>query len=197
MSPRTRIEPNRLDPLSEPTPARRLWAASLKAGYESRSAFARAIGIRNHTLSMVEAGKSLLSLSNFARACQLVGYSMEEIYFGRGPTRREQGMVLDAIVALCEELDAAPEDRAALKRHLDSPEGALQRITRSYVVAFISAHAEARKANTDGASLRNAIIAADNARATADAIAAGVSPPSPKYQGRRRSAVAQAAQKRR
>lgn len=186
MPPRTRIEPNRLDPLSEPTPARRLWAASLKAGYESRSAFARAIDVRNHTLSMFEAEKSFLSLENFATACRLVGYSMEEIYFGRQPRRREPALTLDAIVALCEDLDAAPPERFALKKHLDSPEGALQRITRAYVMAFLDTHANARIAKADPEiAMRKAIVTADNARADSDVIASGANPPSAKYKRQR------------
>lgn len=201
MPPRTRIEPNALAPLNEATPARRLWAASLKAGYESRSAFARAIGIRVHTLSMVEAGKAMLSLTNFATACQLVGYTMEEIYFGHATPRKEPPLGHDDIVALCEELGAEPDERAALKVFLDSPEGALQRVTRAYVTAFVTTHAEARRHKTNGEPIyRVAVIAADNARADADALAAGVHPPLSKYQSRRQGGAVRArlaAEKRR
>lgn len=178
MPPRTRIEPNSKDPLSEATPSRRLWAASLAKGYPSRMAFARAIGIRHNALSAFEADRAMLSLANFAKACQLVGYSMEEIYFGRNPRRREPNLSRDEIVLLCEELEATSHERAALKRFLDSPEGALQRMTRAYVVAFIDAHKTAREAGIDPElGLRKAISAGDTARATSDAIAAGVKPP--------------------
>jgi DNA-binding XRE family transcriptional regulator len=183
MPPRTRVAPNRLDPLSEPTPGRRLWAASLKAGYEVRTDFARAIGIRHHTLSLVESDRGFLSLANFATACQLVGYTMEEIYFGRNPRRREPALTLDAIVALCEDLDAAPAERAAFKRFLDSPEGALQRVTRAYLTTFVETHKTARELNhhSPEALLRQAVVAADNARAVSDALAAGVKSPSNRY----------------
>jgi DNA-binding XRE family transcriptional regulator len=166
-----------------------LWAASLKAGYETRVSFAAAIGIKHHTLSLVESDRGFLSLANFAAACELVGYSMEEIYFGRRPRHKEPPLSLDAIVALCEELDAAPPERAALKRFLDSPEGALQRITRSYVAAFVQAHLTHRGPKSDGEpAMRAAIQAADNARATADALAAGVRPPSDRYRNKLRPA---------
>ena len=191
MPPRTRIEPNKNDPLSEATPGLRLWAASLKAGYESRVAFARAIGIKHNTLSLFEAGRSMLSLENFAIACGLVGYSVEEIYFGRQGRRREQGLNHDGIVALCEELEAGPLERAALKRFLDSPEGALQRISRTYVITFIEAHREARESDQPAElAMRQAVMAADTARATADALAAGVKAPSRRYRRRLQSRVA-------
>ena len=193
MPPRTRVEPNRNDPLSEATPGRRLWAASLAAGYETRTSFARAIGIQHNTLSLVEADRTLLSLENFAIACQLVGYSMEEIFFGRSPRRREPHLSPEGIVVLCEELRAEPAERHAFKRFLDSPEGALQRLTRAYVTAFIQTHHEARQRNNHPpeAWMRQAIIEADNARAIADALAAGVKPPSRRYRNRPQGRPAQ------
>lgn len=199
MPPRTRTEPDKNDPLSESTPGRRLWAASLAAGYESRVAFARAIGVAHNTLSMFEANKSMLRLENFAIGCGLVGYAMDQIYFGRSGRHREQHLGMDGIVALCEELEAKPPERMALKRFLDTPEGALQRLTRSYIAAFIEAHQAIREASNGKPfvaelAVRKAITAADNARATADALAAGVKPPSRRY---RRRAQGRAAQKRR
>jgi DNA-binding XRE family transcriptional regulator len=192
MPPRTRIEPNREDPLSETTPGRRLWAASLAAGYETRTSFARAIGIQHNTLSLVESDRTLLSLENFAMACQLVGYSMEEIFFGRAPRRREPHLSAEGIVVLCEELGAEAAERHAFKRFLDSPEGALQRLTRAYVTAFMEAHKSAQESGaTPEAALRKAIVAADNARATADALAAGVKPPSRRYRNRPQGRPAQ------
>jgi DNA-binding XRE family transcriptional regulator len=174
-----RSEPNRFDPLSETSPGRRLWAASLKAGYETHASFARAIGIQQNTLYLVEADKTLLSLENFARACQLVGYSMEEIFFGRGPKTKEQSLTRDQIVRLCDELDVSHTERAALARHLESPEGALQRLTRSYVVAFVEVYGRAIRDKTPPElAQRSAIVAADNARADADAIAVGAKPSS-------------------
>lgn len=184
MPPRLRTEPNQHDPLAEPTPGRRLWAASIAAGYTTRTSFARAIGIRGNSLDRIDTDRAMPSLDVFSVACQLVGYSMDEIYFGRNPQRKEHRLSPDEIIALLEELNAERPERAALKAHIDGPDGALQRVTRSYVTAFVSTHEEARlkKSRPPEECLQRAMIAADNARATSDAIAAGVKPPSRRNQ---------------
>lgn len=184
MPPRFRIEPNQHDPLSETTVGRRLWAASLAAGYKSRLAFAAAIGIRHQTLSLIDTDKTTPTLDTFSTACHLVGYSMEEIYFGRKNAGREPNLSNDAIIAALDELEAEAPERAALKAHLDGPDAALQRVTRSYVTAFVNVHAQARlqKNRPPNECLQRAMSAADTARATSDAIAAGVRPPSRRNQ---------------
>lgn len=69
--------------MSERTPERRLWAAYLRAGF-NRASFARAIDMAYHTVDAWDRGAATPDLHHFARAAHVVGYTMDELYFGRG-----------------------------------------------------------------------------------------------------------------
>lgn len=75
-------KPNIEDPLAEPTRYRRLWAAYLRAGFTRRT-IAAALGTNYHTVNRWDAGAAAMSLEMLERASPLVGYSMDELCFGR------------------------------------------------------------------------------------------------------------------
>jgi hypothetical protein len=85
--PITRTLPNVLDPLSEPTIGRRLWAAYLRAGY-TRASFSRALGVSYPTVDKWDIDRSIIDTVNLMEASQLVGYTMDELCFGRRTQRK-------------------------------------------------------------------------------------------------------------
>lgn len=76
------LKPNVADPLSESERHRRVWAAYLLRGYTRRS-FARAIGTNYHTVNRWDAGAATISLEMLERASELLGFTMDELCFGR------------------------------------------------------------------------------------------------------------------
>lgn len=181
-------KPNVDDPLSEPTRHRRLWAAYLAAGLTRRQ-FAQLLDTNYHTVCRWDMGAAVMSLEMLERASKVVGYSMDELCFGRGdapeapppapqpvqqipPVRQREPEVplSDAKVrALMDKHDVPAATRAAFGTHAVSPEGRYQTFTASYVEAWCAAHAET-------GDPVEALRAAVNARATGEAVAAGVAP---------------------
>lgn len=178
-------EPNRNDPLSEPNIGRRLWAAYLRAGY-TRSTFAAALGESSAeqrpptyaTIVRWDKGGSP-DLATLARAAQLVGYTLDELFYGhQRPTvkRIEDNLTVDAIIALLDELGATSDQALALARWRQSPAGMYAKITRSYVTKFLEAHAAMVGTVPDDELLIIAAQAGRDARVLAEAIARGVKP---------------------
>lgn len=181
-------KPNVDDPLSEPTRHRRLWAAYLAAGFTRRD-FAAKLGTNYHTVNRWDAGAATISLDMLERASLLVGFSMDELCFGRrgvgspaepvtavapqrpklaGPRQPEAAALTEAeIRALFDTQRVDAATRAAFGQHAASPAGRYQTFTSAYVEAWCSAYAYARDD-------QQALMAAVNARAVTEAAAAGV-----------------------
>lgn len=80
-TPQPLPKPNVLDPLSEPTRHRRIWAAYLAAGFTRRE-FAQKLGTNYHTVNRWDSGAATISLDMLERTSALVGFSMDELCFG-------------------------------------------------------------------------------------------------------------------
>ena len=181
---KTLHEPNRNDPLSEPNVGRRLWAAYLRAGY-TRTTFAAAIGVdRNgkpptyQTVFRWDKGGSP-DLHTLARAAQLVGYSMDELYYGhRRPMmkRIEDNLTGDQIIALLGELRADDDAASALGEYRVSPAGMFTKITRVYVEKFVEGYTAIAARTTRREAIAIAAQAGRDARVLAEAMARGVKP---------------------
>jgi len=177
-------KPNVDDPLSEPTRHRRIWAAYLRAGFTRRS-FAAALDTNYHTINRWDAGAAAMSLDMLERAAPLLGYSMDELCFGRtgapavsapvtavqpiaaAPAQRPEPLTEAEIRALFDAQRVAPAVRAAFGEHAASPAGRYQSFTADYVEAWCAAYAYSRDE-------LQALQAAANARAVSEAAAAGV-----------------------
>lgn len=183
-------KPNVDDPLSEPTRHRRVWAAYLRAGFTRRT-FASTIGTNYHTVNRWDAGAAAMSLDMLERATPLLGFTMDELCFGRPqPIAADNrsfaaSAAVDTQVAelrsarVMEVLSEAdirvlfdaqrvdPEVRAAFGEHAASPAGRYQSFTAAYVEAWCAAYAQSR----DDVQ---ALHAAANARAVTEAVAASV-----------------------
>ncbi len=177
---KTRTEPNAADPFSEPTIHRRLWAGYLSKGY-SRASWAVAMEVSYTAVDQWDLGKVVPRLDKLMRACELLGWSMDELCYGRSAPRSgrtEPELSRDAIKALLAELRVTSEQIEALGEYERSPAGQYQRFTRSYVAAFVERYALARAEGLDQqASIAAAKVTAANARANAEAIALGMAPP--------------------
>lgn len=170
--------PNVDDPLSEATRHRRIWAAYLKAGL-SRREFADRLGTNYHTVNRWDAGAAVMSLEMLERAVPLLGYTMDELCFGRrgapqpsaapAPVAQPAAAALtDAdIRALLDLLRVDPSTRAAFGEHTASPAGRYQTLTPAYVETWCAAYAATGDAT-------EALQAAVNARAVTEAVKAGV-----------------------
>lgn len=174
--------PNVLDPLGEATLQRRIWAAYLQRGY-NRSTFARELGTRVATVVSWDRGDTTPHLAQFARVAELLGYSMDDLMYGRNkPAMRsaEPALNREQILELLDHAHASSEVRAALGEHSASPAGTYQRCTRRYVLAFVSTYQAAVNAgNAHDKATELAVIEAVNARANADAAAMGARPVEP------------------
>lgn len=175
----TRTEPNRDDPLSEPTVNRRIWAAYLQRGF-NRSTWANALGMSYPSVDQIDIGKVTPKLETLIKMRRLLGtYSLDELAFGRdAPARSSNAELSDAQVrALLVELGAEVETADALGQHVASPSGRFMPLTRAYVSAFAQAFEAARAEQLDPrASIDLAKRTAINAQANAEAIEQGVRP---------------------
>lgn len=166
---------NVADPLSEPTRCRRVHAAYLAAGLTRRE-FAAALDTNYHTVCRWDAGAAVMSLEMLERAVPLLHYSMDELCFGRAGApaapkstpQRETIMTEAEIRALFDRQRVDPATRAAFGEHAASPAGRYQSFTPAYVEAWAGAYAST---HDEVAALQAAV----NARATTEAVAAGVS----------------------
>lgn len=170
-------KPNVDDPLSEPTRHRRLWAAYLAAGYTRRD-FAAKLGTNYHTVNRWDAGAAAISLDMLERASLIVGFTMDELCFGRRaltsapaapPAASEQPLTEAQIRQLFDAQRIDTATRAAFGEHAASAAGRYQTFTATYVEAWCAAYAYARNE-------QQALSAAVNARAVSEAAAAGVAP---------------------
>ena len=165
-------KPNVEDPLSEPTRHRRVWAAYLAAGMTRRE-FAQKLDTNYHTVNRWDAGAAVMSLEMLERAATLLGYSMDELSFGRKGAPAPHIQHTDAplsepeIRALMDRMRADPATRAAFGEHAVSPSGRYQSFTGSYVEAWCSAYAATQDST-------QALQAATNARAVTEAVSTGV-----------------------
>jgi transcriptional regulator with XRE-family HTH domain len=180
--------------MSEATRHRRLWAAYLAAGLTRRD-FAAKLGTNYHTVNRWDAGAAAISLDMLERASLLVGYSMDELCFGR---RGTASAVIEPVTAVAPMLPTPPPTRperrakpkplteaeiralfdaqgvdaatrAAFGEHAASPAGRYQTFTQAYVEAWCAAYAYA-------CDPQQALQAAVNARAVTEAVSAGVAP---------------------
>lgn len=187
MAPPKRPQPNIDDPLSEDTPQRRVWAAYLRAGY-TRATFARAVGIRYHTLDAWDTGRSMPDLENFAIAARLVGYTADELLFGHGGmasvNASESALSAEGVRTLLDQMRATGTQAAALAEHRNTPAGMYARFTPTYVRTFITRYAEQlKRGEAHAAAMARAAADADAAQATLDAAALGLQPVSARAAG--------------
>jgi hypothetical protein len=165
-------EPNRADPLSEPTRARRLWAAHLAAGLTGADV-ARALKLRYQTVWKWYHMGTVPGLEQFQAACELTSYTCQEILYGRQvrPDARRP-LDRDGVRRLFVELATPPAVRAAFARWQESPDGRYEDVDRECVVAWLDAYAAASRADQETARER-AVQAAMQARALSAAVNAG------------------------
>jgi hypothetical protein len=162
-------EPNKLDPLSEPTLNRRVWAAYLRAGF-TRASFAAAMGVRYAHVHHWDLGRHVMTLPHLMRAATLVGMTLDQLAYGHAgratPPQPELPLTDDGVRAVLFELNASEKQMTALAEHRASTVGAYQPFTRTYVTSFVSTYQEAIDAGRKHAlAMRLAFVAADNARA--------------------------------
>lgn len=179
-----RQSPNQEDPLSEATPQRRLWAAYLRAGF-TRADFSRAVGIAYHTLDAWDIEAAMPDLPRFAKAAELVGYTIDELMYGHGGMHAKRGvgepaLTTDGVRVLLDQIRATPEQAEALAEHRQSTRGTYARFTATYVRTFVHAFAFGRQHGLNPVDARiRAAESAENAQAAADAHSRGVDPVSP------------------
>lgn len=176
-------EPNKDNPLAEPTLNRRLWAAYLALGW-TRADFARRMEVGYNLATGWDHGTHGISLAHLIKASELVGYTLDELVFGVSSERRKSGgeasLNRDQLVALLDELRANADQCRAISEHLESSSGRLQRCTRTYVSTFVSAYADARRANKSHVDAKRAAATlAGEARDRVDALDAGRRPLDP------------------
>jgi transcriptional regulator with XRE-family HTH domain len=178
--------PNALDPLLEPTLNRRLWAAYLRAGY-TRASFARAMDVGYNLVQAWDTGRSGIGLPHLMRAQEIVGYTLDELCYGKDGSavlreREIRSLDADGLRRLLDDLQATGDQCAALGELRATPAGSQQRYTPVFVREFFatfSAWMQSKQlAGLDGAMRRQQAIAyglaaAVNAAAKAEAIAAG------------------------
>ncbi len=178
--------PNAADPLSEPTLNRRLWAAYLRCGH-TRASFARVMDVGYNLVQAWDAGRSGISLAHLLQAAEIVGYTLDELCFGKEGSavlreREVRSLDADGLRLLLDDLQATGDQCAALGELRASPAGSTQRYTPVFVRAFLETFTawvqDKRLAGLDPAVRRQQAIAyglgaAVNAQARAEAIAAG------------------------
>lgn len=76
------VPPNVLDPLSEPTPNRRVWGSYIQAGFTRRT-FAEALGVRYSQVNQWDGDHQEISLPHFVRIVETVRlYGLQDYVFG-------------------------------------------------------------------------------------------------------------------
>jgi hypothetical protein len=139
-----RPQPNKDDPLSEPTVGRRLWAAYLRAGY-SRRTFADELDVPYGRVDGWDTDKHQPHLEVFGRACRLVGFTPGQILYGRDDevaAPRAPGLEPQDVKKLLDSIGASPDQRRALAEYVDSAAGRYQNLTATFVIAFVEAYAK-------------------------------------------------------
>lgn len=197
---KTLPEPSTADPLAHPTLGMRLHAAYLRAGY-TRAAFVEALRATDVELATLRYGTvmgwesgAMPGLIALAAASRLVGYSMDNLFHGHGPSRirNAQKVVIGtqrpkpapdvkpddaAITALLDEIGATDEQRDALGEYRQSPAGHYATYTRKFVTEFVRLYSEAlgrRRAHPQ--ALIEAARGARSARVMVEALAMGATP---------------------
>lgn len=175
-------EPSVADPLSETTLERRVWGAYLRAGF-SRAQWGRALGIKRYqTLIELDKAERPWELNALAAAAQLVGYSLDQLYYGHagrvnGHATRSAALNADGIVTALNELGADDVQREALAEYKLSRAGMYASVTREFVEVFIATFTACTRR---GMSRANALIEAAsngrNARMLGGTVAAGGRP---------------------
>jgi hypothetical protein len=131
-----RAVPNAEKPLDEPTVGRRIWAAFLSKRMR-QAEFHRALAKRIERISPATVDnwlidKYLPELKTFAEIAEIVGFSMEELYYGRMQLSDEQ------LRELLTRLRATPEERIAFTEHVQRGLGRHQNITAAYVAGYFA-----------------------------------------------------------
>jgi transcriptional regulator with XRE-family HTH domain len=166
--PRTRPDPNVAAPLSESSPQRRLWAAYRAKGLD-RAEYARQLGVAYQTVDRWDQEKSMPELDVFRKACEIVGYTPNQILGWAEP--------VPSVLAPDDEL--APDELDAFATTVNAYAEAIK-------PTFVAVYRIERAAGTDRETARSkaheAAIAVHQMttkkRAVADAIAAGGKPAS-------------------
>lgn len=168
---------NTADPLTEPTRARRVTAAMLKAGV-TKSDLMKATGIAWSTIHAWSLERYQPKDEQLERVAPVLGFSAAELAIGSrpitGPLKELTGTERREVMR---QLATVPDEQAAWGKHEASPEARYIEITREYMVAFVGRYREARKEGmTRDAATAVAGEAAINALAEALAIAEGRTP---------------------
>jgi hypothetical protein len=158
--------PDKNNPLGEPTPQRRLWAAYLARGF-NRASFARALGAAYSSLDNWDTGITAMSLETFARAARLVHYSLDELVHGvpAGPSvpaghllgalpppaapAGEVELPMERRRALLTELGASGDERATFGAVHDVEPAAYYLRTDPYIRAWFGAYRHMRPLTED------------------------------------------------
>lgn len=157
--------PNVEDPLSEPVLHRRVWACYLHRGY-TRASFARAMKTTWSVVQTWDHGKrGQMSLKKLIDASRILNYSLDELCHGKQAlVGREPVLDRKGIMEALSEAGASSEARAAFGRHMTSPEGQYQEITRAYVHGWVTCYMQL---GSEPEALKRAV----NARALSNAVA--------------------------
>jgi hypothetical protein len=166
--------PDKDNPLAEPTPQRRLWAAYLARGF-NRASFARALGAQYSSLDNWDIGATAMSLETFARAACLVQYTLDELVYGAaaGPSappghlmstpvlagyaslaeydaaNDAPELTIEARRALLAELGASADERATFGVMHHDTAAAYYQLTESYIRAWFGMYRHVRTLTGD------------------------------------------------
>lgn len=159
--PTTRPDPNKADPLSEPTVGRRQWAAYLARGW-TRADYARRMGVKYQTVDRWDMDQQVPGLDNLERASDLLGFSVRELVHGRAMGRDAgASRSAPALAPMVFSDELSVDDREALARLLQEY---LTEIAHTFLASY---HAE-RAAGVDQArAFKKARDVAHDARALA------------------------------
>jgi transcriptional regulator with XRE-family HTH domain len=135
-------DPNRADPLAEPTINLRVWALYLARGF-TRASFARAMGVHYNIVTNWDTGRTSMSLVHFLRACEVIGVLPTELAYGNDgppPTEREHSLTDVEIRELLDRLEPKPDARES--RALDQwrRENPSQRLTATLIRTLVTSY---------------------------------------------------------
>lgn len=180
---KSRKDPNTLDPLSEGSWHGRLWAARIKSG-RTRRDMARELELSYGAYDAWEMGTAVPKLLQFAKACEILGYTIDEMMYGHRATdgkrvpidkpRIEPDLADSSIKLLFEEHQITPAQRAAFGEFAKSPAGFYQRFTKTFVLQFVNTYAtEVDSKTSHSRALEIAMQKAVQASALAETTAVG------------------------
>lgn len=126
--PKKRPDPNVANPLAESSVNRRLWAAYLAKGY-TRQSWSTLLGVSYTTVDNWDTETSTPGLDFLIKAAPLVGYSLDELCFGRLASHATTSHVPDSVSA---------EDRGAFS-------DTMLELSDAIMPTFVSVYRRARE----------------------------------------------------